>query len=237
MIDAIRHLEIFNPDRFSKRVDIIGCGATGSRIALTLAKLGVLNIHAWDFDVVAEHNIANQEFNQEDIGKFKTEALRDLIIKATGETITIHTEAVEGGEQLGEVVFLLTDTMSSRKIIYEESLKLKPHVQVVIETRMSTDNGRIYCFNPCSPTETQSWEKTLCSDEEVKEVSACGSPISIGPTADVISGIAVWQFLRWFQLNSEGGEDEPDNEIIFFLRPLTVLSSKFKGTYKLASNQ
>jgi hypothetical protein len=125
--------------------------------------------------------------------------------------------------------------MESRKVIYEENLKLKPHIQVVIETRMSTDNGRIYCFNPSSILEAKSWEDTLYSDEEVTEVSACGSPISIGPTADIISGLAVWQFIRWFTLNINGGEDEPDNEIIFFLRPLTILNSRFKRTSQVAN--
>ena len=44
-IDTTRHVEVFSPDAFgSRRIDIIGAGASGSRIVLALAKLGIENI-------------------------------------------------------------------------------------------------------------------------------------------------------------------------------------------------
>ena len=117
-IDPTRHLSVFSPHAFGKkRVDIIGAGATGSRIVLSLAKLGVENIHVWDFDKVEEHNIANQIYGLENIGEPKVRALADVIKKSTGTAITAHDERVDGSKQLGEAVFLLTDTMESRKEI------------------------------------------------------------------------------------------------------------------------
>ena len=49
-LDLSRHTEIFNPSEFNpERIDIIGAGALGAEIVLQLAKLGIENLHVWDF--------------------------------------------------------------------------------------------------------------------------------------------------------------------------------------------
>lgn len=227
MVDPTRHLSVFSPHAFGKkRVDIVGAGATGSRIVLSLAKLGVENIHVWDFDKVEEHNIANQIYGLTHIGKLKVKALADTIRKLTGTVITTHNERVDGSKQFGEIVFLLTDTMKSRKEIWDKGLKFKLHTKTLIETRMGADSGRVYTLNPSKPTHIKEWEATLCSDNET-EVSACGASVSVGPTAETIAGLAVWQMIRWFAIE-QGGEDVLDNEIIFSLRPMNIICRQFK---------
>lgn len=225
-VDPLRHLSVFSPHAFGpRRVDVVGCGATGSRIVLSLAKLGVENIHVWDFDHVEEHNIPNQAFGVADIGLNKAVALAALVKAATGTEITVHEEKVDGTQTLGEVVFLLTDTMKSRKEIWDGALKYKLRANLLIETRMGADSGRVYNLNPNRPGQIKAYEETLYADEEA-EVSACGASVSVGPTAETISGLAVWQFLRWFSIE-QGGDDELDNEIIFSLRPMMTISRKF----------
>jgi len=226
MIDPLRHLSVFSPHAFgSRRVDVIGCGATGSRVVLSLAKLGVENIHVWDFDKVEEHNVPNQAFGLEHVGLLKTDAVAALVKAATGTKIAVHSEKVDGTQQLGEVVFLLTDTMASRKEIWNGALKFKLRTNLLIETRMGVDNGRVYTVNPNKPGHIKAWEETLCDDAET-EVSACGASVSVGPTAEVVSGLAVWQLVRWFAME-QGGDDELENEIIFSLRPMLTISRKF----------
>lgn len=227
MIDPIRHIDVFSPDAFGKRrVDVIGAGATGSRVALSLAKLGLENIHVWDFDKIEVHNVANQVYGNDDLGKLKVEALRDLIKRQTGTEIQIHAERVDGSQELGAVVFLLTDTMASRKEIFSRALKFKLRTKLVIETRMGADQGRVYAFNPCKRPEVQGWEETLY-DDSVAEVSACGTSVSVGPTADFLAGLAVWQLIRWFAVE-QGREDELDHELIFTLRPMLIMPRRFE---------
>jgi sulfur carrier protein ThiS adenylyltransferase len=226
MIDPLRHLSVFSPHAFgSRRVDVIGCGATGSRVVLSLAKLGVENIHAWDFDKVEEHNVPNQAFGLQHVGLLKVDALAQLVRAATGAEITIHPEKVDGTQQLSEVVFLLTDTMSSRKEIWNRALKFKLRTNLIVETRMGADSGRVYALNPNRPGQIKAYEETLYADEEA-EASACGASVSVGPTAEVIAGLAVWQMIRWFSVE-QGGDDELENEIIFSLRPMLTISRKF----------
>lgn len=226
-INPIRHIDILNPDEITDlRFDIIGCGATGSKIALSLAKLGIKNIHCWDFDIVEEHNIPNQIFFQEDIGKLKVDALQRIIFAATGSKITPHAEKVDGTQELGDIVFLLTDTMESRKQIWDNTLKYSLSTSLMIETRMGKDNGRIYTIIPTDPTHVKKWEETLY-DSHVVELSSCGTTISVGPTADIVAGYAVWQFLIWYAIEKKGKEGSIENEIIFSLQPLMHISQTF----------
>jgi len=225
-IDTIRHQKLFSPTEFApRRVDIIGAGATGSRIALGVAKLGVENIHVWDFDTVAKHNIANQIYGDSDVGVLKVKALASIILATIGLKIEVHAEKVDGTQQLGDVVFVLTDTMESRKAIWEKGLKFKLRTKLVIETRMGTDNARIYTVNPNKLAHVKGWEQTLYTSAE-SEVSACGTKTSVGPTAEIISGLAVWQMMRWFAIE-QGAEDTLENELLVFLRPTAIMSRNF----------
>ena len=72
-----KHIEFFNPAKLNNyEIHVIGVGAVGSYIALTLAKLGIKKLYIWDFDTVEEHNITNQVYNYNDLGKPKTLALK-----------------------------------------------------------------------------------------------------------------------------------------------------------------
>lgn len=225
-INPNRHLNIFDPYKFGdKRVDVIGCGATGSRIAMSLAKLGISNLHIWDFDIVESHNIANQIFEQDDIGQKKVDTLAKHIQESTGLQVNVHAEKVDGSQKMGEVVFLLTDTMSSRKEIWEKGIRYQLQIQLMIETRMGSDNGRIYAINPCKRSHVKAWEDTLHGDD-ISEVSSCGTSISVGPTAEIVSGLAVWQMMVWFAIEN-GGEYELDQEVLFSLRPMQNMTRQF----------
>ena len=233
MINPVRHMSVFQPHRFNpQRIDVIGAGAGGSRVVMALAKLGCENIRVFDFDRVEEHNVANQIYGNSDIGAKKIDALQKIVSEQTGTTIDIVDCEVDGSQPLGPVVFLLTDTMKSRKEIFERGLKLKFGVSVVIEARMGADVTRNYAFDPRDLQSVKCWEQTLYTDEEA-EVSLCGTAQSVGPTADVNAGFAVWQFVDWF----DKGRVET-HEIVYGLRPPQLFSRSFydgKSTVSMAA--
>lgn len=225
-IDPTRHLEVFSPQKFgSKRVDIVGAGATGSNVAMQLAKLGVTNLHVWDFDAVESHNIANQIYHNSHIGQAKVDALADMILDATGVEITKHPTALMKGEKdLGEVVFVLTDTMSSRLDIIENCIFMNGVTDIAIETRMGSKSGTIHSFNPKSYQDIQGWKTTHFKDEEATSTSACGATTTVGPTAALIASMAVWQFMRW----NETGKIE-EKVIDVCIEPSLIVSGTFKA--------
>lgn len=220
-IDASRHQSVFCPEAFgTKRVDIIGAGATGSAVALELAKIGVKNLHVWDFDKVEEHNLANQMYGPSHIGLDKVEALREVIVHQTGTEITIHPEAMNASNVPdSHIAFLLTDTMESRREI-GQAYRRKFRTRAVIETRMGTETGYVFTFRPIVPSEMKGWEETLWEDA-VTETSACGTSITVGPTAHFLSSLAVWQFIRLTR------NEQVDNQLFFCLRPYLIQTSNF----------
>jgi len=220
MLDIQRHRSVFDPKELEENVHIIGCGATGSRIALELAKLGIRTIHLWDDDIVEGHNIANQIFELADIGTKKTETLQLIMKDNSGIIPTIYQQKVTD-QPLTGIVFLLTDTMASRKEIWENCIKFKPQVKLMIETRMGADSLRIYAINPLNFEQVTFWEGTLCDDDEAV-ASACGARTTVGATAAVISGLAVWELIKYQRSEFVG------SELITGLRPEPImLHNKF----------
>lgn len=215
-----RHQTIFNPLDFSNiPICIVGAGATGSRVAMALIELGITNITIFDFDVVEPHNLANQAFLHNHVGMYKVNAIGDLYLKKTGATQLpedlhlINAKVPCEGHELKGIVFLLTDTMSSRKEIFETCLKNNPNVLAVIETRMASSYGNIYSFDPNSYTQSNKWVNSLIDDDKA-EVSACGTSISVGVTASLLASLAVWEMIHILK------DDGSTNQVLnFFLKP------------------
>ena len=59
----------------------IGCGSVGSLVALELAKSGVGRFFLIDGDIFGYHNICRHQCGMYDVGRYKTEALRDRILQ------------------------------------------------------------------------------------------------------------------------------------------------------------
>lgn len=195
-MDFSRQGDWFKGYEFNKPVHIIGVGATGSFVAYQLAKMGVKNIHVWDYDHVEEHNVANQIYGLGNIGDKKVLALQDIIARDTEIVITAHEEKVTAAtkDRLQGIVYVLVDSMAARKDIFS-ALKYNPRIELVVETRMSIDCGRIYTVNPMDRAMVQKYEKTFYGDD-VAEVSFCGSSLSIIPTAMNIASLACWSMIK-----------------------------------------
>ena len=195
-INTARHREIINPLLHKHPIHIIGVGATGSRLFASLVELGFDDISVYDDDIVESHNLANQLFVMDDIDKPKVDGLNRWVHQKLGEGLKYGeyniTKLPNKEFELEGTVFLLTDTMSSRREIYEACLKDNIMVERVIETRMASSFGNIYSFDPNKTGEQ--WVQTLISDDE-GEKSSCGGSISVGATASIIANQAVWQFM------------------------------------------
>lgn len=199
MIDYARHETVFHPVTWGKkRVDVVGVGATGSHIALALAKLGVQNLHVWDDDKVESHNLANQAYDMADIGQPKTKAIARHIHDATETKVTQHGRwDRRAGRTMGEVVFVMVDSMAVRSEMFR-AYGRHPTVRLLIDSRMGATHGQLLTYRPGSAASLKNYESMLFSDDDAHvEVSACGTAITVGPTAQIISGYALWSFIRY----------------------------------------
>lgn len=62
-------------------VAVCGLGGLGSHIAINLARSGVGKLHLIDFDVVEPSNLNRQAYSIDDLGKLKTEAMKEQLSK------------------------------------------------------------------------------------------------------------------------------------------------------------
>ena len=108
-MDLSRHIEVFSPDAVKYPIHIIGVGATGSFVAMELARMGCPVLNLYDFDDVEIHNIPNQYYDNNDLGKLKAEALSEkLKLINPNIVVNVHTSAVlpaEDEELPDETIF------------------------------------------------------------------------------------------------------------------------------------
>lgn len=214
--DFSRQVNILDVEEFKTPIHVIGSGATGSWLAFSLAKMGIQNITVYDFDEIGMHNLPNQMFGLNDIGKNKAIAIAQQIRKFTGYNIKARNMKVDGTQPMQGIVFMLTDTMSSRRNIYDVAIKNNPFIDMYIETRMDLRGGRVYAIDPKKKYLKDEYEKTLYSDDEA-EVSACGVSQTVLATGLGIVSNAIWKMLNF--VNNEIYDNETiidySNGIVF----------------------
>lgn len=220
-LDISRHRELIDTEKFNTPVHIIGCGATGSYVALALGKLGIKNLHVYDFDIVEAHNIANQSYDFLQIGENKTKALFDQIYCATGgEVVHVHNIRFKD-QRVSGYVFLLVDSMEQRKIIWENALKMKTSIELLIEPRLGIDAARIYNVEPCNLNHIKKYEDSYSYGDDTAEVSACGTSMTVVTSVMSLAGWCVRQLISHFN------KEELDNEILLDFKYNNIVGSRW----------
>ncbi len=217
MIDFWRQKDFFNPEEHKdKRITVVGSGSVGSFVVLALSKLGVKNITVYDNDKIENHNIPNQFYKLNQIGKLKTEALQEIITEFTGSEIKTKNQYVEEKTEIefGDVVIVTTDSMSSRKLVWEKC-KNNPNITKFMDVRMGGEVMKIYTIKPFDPDDITMYEKTLHSDEKAAELPCTARTIIYNIL--VIAGFVASQVKKVLLT------EENPREIIFDLKTLHLI--------------
>lgn len=189
-----KHREFFDPDNLTDDIHIIGCGAVGSTIAEQLARLGIKKLHLYDFDTVSSHNITNQMFLSNQIGKPKVLALASLLTAINPDIqIVCHKEGWKEGTPVSGYIFLAVDNIDTRKEIVKDNY-FNPNVKAMFDTRMRltdaqhfaakwTPEGKKFLLDTMNFTREEAANST--------PISACGTTLSVTPTVRIICSLAV----------------------------------------------
>lgn len=121
----------------ASHVAIIGCGGLGSNAAAMLVRSGIGALTLVDFDVVEESNLNRQLFFRDQLGRPKTAALAETLLRIQPE-VTLHLHqvcATESGllELIGDadVVIEAVDTAESKAMIANTLLRERPRLPLV----------------------------------------------------------------------------------------------------------
>ena len=146
---------------------MIGCGASGSCIGILLAKLGCPFIELWDADYVEAHNLPNQYYPGDSLGKNKAEALNDVIMQFTPQdikpSVIVHPEHYYDNDVNGNIVFLCVDGLDNRKEVYRK-LQLRDSINWIIDTRMGAEYYELHTVNMKDREDKRSYYQTLQGD-------------------------------------------------------------------------
>jgi len=196
----IQSEELLNVSKIrNKKIHIIGCGATGSHLAIELIKLGCERLILWDFDIVESHNLTNQIWNIEDIGKLKNVALKEHILKINPdieEKITLKAKWTPEEPLLTDIVFNCVDSIELRKEIYEVN-QYNKLLQYMLDPRLGSTTGSVYCYK----WEPKNIEKLIAltnfkDDEMDVERSLCGTKININSTLYMVVNMLLIDFIN-----------------------------------------
>lgn len=202
-MDLSKSYDFFQPEKFTDRIHIIGCGSVGSTIAELLARYGVTKFTLWDFDVVEPHNLANQMFRQKDIGQPKTEALLNILTEINPEIKDFAKLESNGwnGQQLNGFVFLAVDNIDLRRKIVERHID-SPFIRAVFDVRTRLTDAQHYAADWRDYKSKQALLGTMqFSHEEATEatpVSACNVTLGVASTVRVICAYAVNNFINFW---------------------------------------
>lgn len=194
--------EFFQPEKVREKIHIVGCGSVGSTIAENLARCGITKFTLWDFDTVEPHNVANQMFRQEDVGRSKVEALKDILEEINPDIkaeITMKPRGWEG-EIMSGYIFLCVDNIELRKKIVEKHMR-SAFVKAVFDVRTMLTGAYSYAADWSDPKMKQSLLDSMqFTHEEAAEetpVSACGVTLGIVTTVRLICGMCVNNFIKF----------------------------------------
>lgn len=179
MINYHRQLDIYNPaESEAPDIHIIGCGGIGSFLAFYLGQLGLAqNLILWDNDVVEDHNIPNQNFLLEHVGKSKCIALADYIEAKTGERPrTKERFFTKESHITSGIVCLCTDNIDSRKLVYAD-VRDKADVIAIVDGRIGGEMFCIYTARLSDAVSKQRYEETFFDAKEAAELPCTAKAI------------------------------------------------------------
>jgi len=147
-------------------ITIVGCGAIGSFVAVSLAKMGLTKFTLIDYDKVEEHNLPNQFFTVHDLEKKKAYSTHehmdsfnpDVDVKVSDKKFDEKTKVYT------PIVISCVDRMDIRGAIFNACLKAK--TQLFIDCRMAGLQGQVYSVDMANKVEIENYKKSLFKDNE-----------------------------------------------------------------------
>jgi len=190
-----RHKSLFG-DYSCFTAIVAGLGGVGSWVAIDLALMGMGTIILFDDDVIEASNLNRTLFRLNQIGKPKTEAVKDLIMERRKDVIVIPmTEKLTSGAIYkyiqAEYIFDCTDTSKLKDSIAEIRGNTKPETMFPKYVKLGYDG----------------YEGTICMNQFNTGQWGEDSSYTITPsffgTPQIISGLAVIELVMKNKLVSK----------------------------------
>lgn len=183
------------------RFVVVGAGAIGSNVVVALSKMGATQITVYDFDTIEVHNLANQFYPKNQLGKAKVLALKEIAADYGDCEITAINEPWTPDNAIeADVVISAVDNMEVRKAVWDY-YKPQPVVLVCsvdehsqqrsvgvprlfLDGRMGPFVYKVYGVDTTNMAAVKRYEDSLHSQEEGSQ-EKCGHKSIIYTVAQV----------------------------------------------------
>lgn len=155
---AARHTPGVHAQLKKAVVGIAGLGGLGSAIAIALARIGVGRLVLADFDIVEPSNLNRQQFFVDQIGMYKTDALRDNLsrinpyVRIETHTVRLTPQNIPTIFKRADVMVEAFDSAEQKAMIVETFRKAYPATTIVAATglagHMPSNTIRTQKFGP-----------------------------------------------------------------------------------------
>lgn len=182
-----RQADLIPEEALGQTIRIIGAGAIGSWVALSLAKMGFERIAVYDGDEVTIENMNCQFYPYKAIGHNKAEYLQKLIKGFANVDIVASREYLNAEDYVfnePNLIISAVDSMAARKMIWEMAKRDK--CKYFIDPRMGAESSLLYVMSPTDAKDISSYEKTLYSDDNAVQ-ERCTAKATIY-TANLLAG-------------------------------------------------
>lgn len=162
-----------------KRVMIVGLGSFGSQIAIELAKAGVGHFSLMDFDRVELHNLSRHTATVHDLGRLKTDVIRDAILGKNPYSdvelfpVDINKDLSLLYNEVGkaDLVICATDNNTSRFNL-SRALVEKGRVGIFGRAITRAEGGDVFRYRPGGPCYCCLVGKGGLQEEEISDVTS-----------------------------------------------------------------
>lgn len=205
-MDLSKSYDFFQPEKDDARLHIVGCGSVGSTVAENLARCGVTKMTLWDFDKVEPHNISNQMFRKKDVGKFKVDALKEILTDINPDIVDEIELKPDGwnGKLMSGYIFLCVDNIDLRREIVERHID-NPYVKAVFDFRTLLESAQHYAADWSDYKMKQNLLNSMqfSHDEAMEEtpVSACGVTLGVATIVRIVAAYGVNNFINFVKGN------------------------------------
>lgn len=127
----------------ASRIAIAGLGGLGSNIAVSLTRAGVGELLLVDFDRVELSNLNRQQYDTADLGRLKTEALRDRLLKINPYVVikhqTVRVDPTNAAEIFGGygIVCEAFDKAATKAMLINTLLEQCPEMTIISGSGMA----------------------------------------------------------------------------------------------------
>ena len=160
------------------------------------------NVCLYDFDVVEEHNLANQMFTTKNLYKPKLEGVYDRWVEVNPEaakTIKLYGDGWNG-QKLSGYVFLCVDNIELRKKIVEEN-KYNLNIKAMFDFRTALTSAQHYAADWSKQKDIAALLDTMdfthAEAEKNVPVSACKVSLCVMPTVWSVAMAGVVNFVNF----------------------------------------